>query len=187
MHESLEELSLWEEVVSRLSKSHLGTLRGGKPLEEAGRQRPQLTPPHPHIFAFCISQYRLIQKGTIYFFPLRKWRKCVFVKVSQGAWVALINKNNCLLFSSHLTSCMVNTGKCFRNVSGNLCFIRDALHLVLAELPLAWGHLCFQSQGCWLNEVTEPICVHTLYYELPDLGYRPAISWVLNENGIQFY
>ena len=46
LHDSLEDLSLWEGVGSSLSVFHLGTLRGGKPLEEAGRQRPEVTPGH---------------------------------------------------------------------------------------------------------------------------------------------
>lgn len=143
MHESLEELSLWKEVVSRLSKSHLGTLRGGKPLEEGGRQRPQFTRPRPphgpaHTHLLFVSartdSFRRIQSiSSLY----TREGSASLSRCLREAWVALINKNNCFLFSSHLTSCMVNTGKCFRNESGNLCFIRDALHLVLADLPLA--------------------------------------------------
>lgn len=70
------------------------------------------------------------------------------VKVSRDSWVALINENNCFAFTSHLISRMVNNGKYFRKVLGNLYFIKDAsLHVVLADLSLAQGHLGFQGRG----------------------------------------
>lgn len=63
LHDSPEDLSLWEEVESSLFKFHLGTLRGGKPLEEAGRQKPELIP--KHMAPSALSRYRPIQKETI--------------------------------------------------------------------------------------------------------------------------
>lgn len=66
-------------------------------------------------------------------------KPCVFI-LCQGVsekqgWLPLI-ESNYLSFASHLTSYIVNNGKCFTNVSGSLCFIGDASHLLLADPPL---------------------------------------------------
>ena len=131
---------------SSLSKSHLGTLRDGKPLQEEGMQRPESIP--RHMTAFCIQPVPTHSKGNN-LFPVHIEKEVCLCPLSREG--LSLTENNCPSFASHLTSCMVNNGKCFRNMSGNLCFIRDALRVVLADLPFAQGHLGFQSERCRLN------------------------------------
>ena len=89
---------------------------------------------HPQAHgSFCTEPVQAHSEGNN-LIPSRD-EKEASLSLSRWWWGDSPKQNNYLSFASHLTSCVVNNGKRFRNVSRNLCFIRDVLHLVWAHLP----------------------------------------------------
>lgn len=108
LHDSLEEPSLWEEVGSSLSKSHLGALGMENHFKKQEGKGQNLFPGTWLCPAF--SLHRLIQKETIYsIYITRKRCVCPLSRCPREGGELSETERNCLSFASHLTPCRVNT------------------------------------------------------------------------------